>query len=117
MIQLKNVSLSYPVQGKNHLTILQNINLKIEKGDWVSLVGPSGSVKTSLLKLIGGFLTPTKGELIIDGEDFYQLKEKRHHTIRQQKLGFVYLEFRLLPQFSSLENVMLPLIPYENNRQ
>lgn len=113
MIQLKNVSLTYSKQDEKHLTIFQNINLRIKQGEWVSLVGPSGSGKTSLLKLMGGLLFPTEGKVIIDGEYFFQLKARERHQIRQQKIGFVYQEFRLLPQFSSLENVMLPLIPYE----
>ncbi|GIO27536.1 ABC transporter ATP-binding protein [Ornithinibacillus bavariensis] len=113
MILIDKVNISY----KPNTVILENASIKIEKGSWISIVGPSGSGKTSLLKLIGGLLLPESGTVLIDNYNLYQMTANERHTFIRDKVGFVYQQFRLLPQFSVLENVMLPLIPYEKKKK
>ncbi len=115
MIRIENVSLSYR-SNVNEIVVFNQLSLSIDNGQWISIVGPSGSGKTSLLKLIGGQLKPDKGKVFIDNIDLYRMKEKQKQTSLFSKIGFVYQQFRLLPQFSVLENVMLPLIPYEKKK-
>lgn len=113
MILIDKVNISY----KPNTVILENASIKIEKGSWISIVGPSGSGKTSFLKLLGGFLWPDSGNVLIDNHNLYQMTANERHTFIREKVGFVYQQFRLLPQFSVLENVMLPLIPYEKKNK
>jgi putative ABC transport system ATP-binding protein len=113
MIFIDEVKISY----KPNTVVLENATIEIEKGSWSSIVGPSGSGKTSLLKLIGGLLIPDSGNVLIDNQYLYQMTANERHTFIREKVGFVYQQFRLLPQFSVLENVMLPLIPYEKKKK
>lgn len=113
MILIDKVNISY----KPNTVILENASIKIEKGSWISIVGPSGSGKTSFLKLLGGLLWPDSGNVLIDNHNLYQMTANERHTFIREKVGFVYQQFRLLPQFSVLENVMLPLIPYEKKNK
>lgn len=116
MIKLKNVSLTYENHSEQ-TSVLNDVSVQVKEGEWVSLIGSSGSGKTSLLKMIGGMLTPTDGTLSIEEQQIYQLKEAAKHDFMRTHMSFVYQNFRLLPQFTVLENVMLPLIPYENKKK
>jgi len=89
---------------------LQNISLKIDKGDFVSIVGKSGSGKSTLMHLIGCLDVPTKGEILIDGKDISKLSEGDLARIRNKYIGFVFQTFNLLQRTSALDNVRLPLI-------
>lgn len=112
MIEIKNVTVAYQTQTNQSIFVLDDVSTTVETGQWVSIIGPSGSGKTSFLKLIGGLLVPAKGTVVIDEKNIYQMKENQKKSFRHTKVSFVYQQFRLLPQFSVLENVMLPLIPY-----
>lgn len=109
MIELKDIYKSYG-KGKNELQILKGINLKIDEGEYVSIVGPSGSGKTTLMNIIGMIDVPTSGEYIFEGKPVSKLSEGELARIRNRKIGFVFQSFNLIPEMNALENVELPLI-------
>lgn len=91
------------------LTILQGVNLEINRGESVAIVGRSGSGKTTLLGLLAGLDTPTEGSVELDGATISQLSEDERAQLRASRVGFVFQSFQLLPALTALENVMLPL--------
>ena len=91
------------------LVILADINLRIQRGETVAIVGPSGSGKSTLLGLLAGLDEPSEGRVCLDSEDLTRLDEDGRAALRSKKLGFVFQSFQLLPTFTALENVMLPL--------
>lgn len=93
----------------NTLTILQGVNLEINQGDSVAIVGRSGSGKTTLLGLLAGLDTPSEGRIELDGANISALSEDERAALRAQRVGFVFQSFQLLPALTALENVMLPL--------
>ena len=97
------------------LTILQNINLSIKQGQSVSIVGVSGSGKSTLIGLLAGLDTPTSGTVILDETDLGKLDEDGRARLRNERVGFVFQSFQLLPSMTALENVMLPLELVGNN--
>ncbi|MCX6725838.1 MAG: ABC transporter ATP-binding protein [Candidatus Shapirobacteria bacterium] len=92
------------------MPILRDINLTIKKNEFISIVGPSGSGKSTLMHLIGLLDTPTSGRIFLDNENISQLSEERMAKLRNQKIGFVFQTFNLIPRTSALANVELPLI-------
>lgn len=92
------------------LEVLKGINLHIEKGEVVSIVGASGAGKTTLLQIVGSLDKPTSGKVFIDGTDLGQLSEKQMSDFRNKHIGFVFQFHQLLPEFTALENVMLPAL-------
>jgi putative ABC transport system ATP-binding protein len=107
MISLTQVSKVF--EGKRRATALESIDLRIAKGETVSIVGPSGSGKSTLLNLIGGLDRPTSGEIQIEGETLSDLSDDELTRVRRDKIGFVFQFFNLLPTLNCLENVALPL--------
>jgi lipoprotein-releasing system ATP-binding protein len=95
-------------QGGQNLTIFQNLNLALDKGEMVALVGPSGAGKSTLLQLVGLLDSPTAGRITIAGEDASKLGDNERTRLRRDHIGFVYQFHYLLPEFSALENVVLP---------
>ena len=89
--------------------MLEDINFKIQRGETVAVVGTSGSGKSTLLALLAGLEIPSRGRCILDGQDLSQLDEDARARVRRERVGFVFQQFHLLPAFSALENVMLPL--------
>jgi putative ABC transport system ATP-binding protein len=106
MIQLQNIIKSYPM-GKRELTVLQGINLTIEKGEMVAIMGPSGSGKSTLLNLIGLLDKPTSGSYLLEGKEVGQLGGRDLSKVRAQKIGFIFQSFNLLPYLSAIDNVEL----------
>jgi len=95
--------------GEQQLTILQNIELQVNPGEAVAIIGASGSGKSTLLGLLAGLDLPTAGKVHLDGIDIFALDEDSRAALRGRVLGFVFQSFQLLPALTALENVMLPL--------
>ena len=90
------------------LEVLKGINIQIEKGEIVSIVGASGAGKTTLLQIIGTLDKPTSGKLLIDGNEVFKLNEKKLSSFRNKNIGFVFQFHHLLPEFTALENLCIP---------
>ena len=106
-LELKNVARSY-AEGKGRLDVFKDLNLTVRAGEIVALVGQSGSGKSSLLHIAGLLEAPTDGEVFIAGQNCSALDDKARTRIRRIGIGFVYQFHHLLPEFSALENVMMP---------
>ncbi|RMG86293.1 MAG: ABC transporter ATP-binding protein [Chloroflexi bacterium] len=102
--------------GKLEIAALRGVDMCIEAGEMVSIVGPSGSGKSTLLGIIGGLDTPTSGEVYIDGVEISRLGEDKLTEIRNEKIGFIFQFFNLIPTLTALENVALP-IEFANQRR
>lgn len=105
----QNISRSFNEAG-NPLSILNDISFSIAQGERVAIIGSSGSGKTTLLNTMGGLESPSQGSVLVSGESIYAISEKKRTQIRNQKLGFVYQFHHLLPEFTALENVAMPLL-------
>lgn len=103
MIQLTNIEKSF-----GSLEVLKGIDLEINKGEVVSIVGPSGAGKTTLLQIMGTLDRPDSGKVIVDGVDVSTLSQKKLSDFRNQHVGFVFQFHQLLPEFTALENIMIP---------
>ena len=90
--------------------VLKNITLHINEGDYVSIIGPSGSGKSTLMAIAGCLSQPTSGEYILDGEEVAKLSDRKLSRVRNEKIGFVFQAFHLLPGVTALDNVILPLV-------
>jgi putative ABC transport system ATP-binding protein len=106
MIQLQNIVKAYPM-GKRELKVLQGVNLNVEKGEMVAIMGPSGSGKSTLLNLIGLLDRPTSGSYLLEGKEVSNLSGGELAKVRGQKIGFIFQSFNLLPYLSAIGNVEL----------
>lgn len=109
LIEVKNLNKIYG-SGEAEVKALKNINLNIEQGEFVAIVGQSGSGKSILLHLIGGGDISSSGEVIIDGKNIYKLKEKELSILRRRKLGFIFQFFNLIPVLTAQENIEMPVL-------
>jgi len=109
LIQLEHVRKVYD-SGENAVTALDGIDLKIDRGEFVSIIGPSGSGKSTLMHILGCLDTPSEGRYWLDGEDVATLSARALAKIRNQKLGFVFQTFNLLPRATIWKNAELPLL-------
>jgi lipoprotein ABC transporter, ATP-binding protein len=96
--------------GQLNVQVLDNLTLQVEKGRSIGIVGASGSGKSTLLHILGGLDKPTSGRVSLMGQDLSELSQKQLSRLRNRHLGFVYQFHHLLPEFSALENVMMPLL-------
>ncbi len=107
LLAAENLKRSFK-NGLRELQVLKGINLKVERGELIAITGPSGAGKSTLLHLLGGLDTPTGGKIYLNGTDIYKLSDGKLANLRNQRVGFVFQFFYLLPEFSVLENVSLP---------
>lgn len=108
ILSVKDISKVYK-SGSKQLTVLSEVNFDIPAGQTVSIVGPSGSGKTTLLGLCAGLDKPTGGHISLCGERFSDMDENAKASLRNQRVGFVFQNFQLIPTLTALENVMIPL--------
>ena len=108
VLQTEELTKTYR-RGSEEVHALQGVTLSIEKGEFVSIVGPSGAGKTALLNLLGCLDTPTLGRVIVNGTDVTSFPESRRVIIRREEIGFIFQQFFLIPTLSARENILLPL--------
>ncbi len=109
ILEARDVHKSFK-QGPVTLEVLQGINIAIGAGERIAIVGASGSGKTTLLQILGGLDRPTSGHVLVDGKDIHEQSEQERGALRNRALGFVYQFHHLLPEFTALENVAMPLL-------
>ena len=113
MIELDNITRSF-----GSLNVLKGISLKVERGEVVSITGPSGAGKTTLLQIMGSLDKPDGGRVLYDGQDITRMNEKEISAFRNRHIGFVFQFHQLLPEFTAIENITIPmLIAGEGMRQ
>ena len=113
MIELDNITRSF-----GSLNVLKGISLKVERGEVVSITGPSGAGKTTLLQIMGSLDKPDGGRVVYDGQDITRMNEKEISAFRNRHIGFVFQFHQLLPEFTAIENITIPmLIAGEGMRQ
>ena len=110
MIQAINIHKSF-----DELEVLKGVNLQVQKGEIVSIVGPSGAGKTTLLQILGTLDNPNQGKVIVEGLDISKLNEQEQAVFRNRQIGFVFQFHQLLPEFTALENVMIPALIANKN--
>ena len=107
-LSLKGISKSYGKDGKNLVTVLEDLSLSVREGEIVGLLAPSGAGKSTLLHIAGLLESPDKGQILLDGASMHKASDRLRTHMRRTKIGFVYQFHHLLPEFSALENVKLP---------
>ena len=108
ILKLTDICKDYQ-QGKEPVRVLKNINLTVHKGEYLAIMGPSGSGMTTLMNLIGCLDVPTSGTYVLEDNDLKDLNDEQLADIRNKHIGFVFQSFHLLPKMDALENVALPL--------
>lgn len=109
VISANNISKTFPV-GADEVSVLKNIRFQVEKGEFISIMGPSGGGKSTLLYLLGGLDTPTTGAVIVDGQDLSKMGEKQISKLRRTKIGFVFQFYNLVPNLTVEDNILLPIL-------
>ncbi len=109
VINCEDLARHYRV-GNQTVKALRSVSLTIQKGEYVAIMGPSGSGKSTFMNIIGCLDTPSRGTYVLNGTDVSKLEDNKLAEIRNKEIGFVFQTFNLLPRYSALENVMLPLI-------
>ena len=109
VVEIRNLSKKYSNSRNIEVMTLRHVNLNIEKGRFVAIVGPSGSGKSTLLHLIGGLDMATEGSIKVDGLDIMKFSENEMSEFHRKKIGFVFQKFNLLPMLNVRENIVLPL--------
>jgi len=109
LIQLEQVTKTYD-SGENEVQALRGIDVAVQRGEFASIIGPSGSGKSTLMHILGCLDTPTSGKYWLDGQDVAEMSNRELARVRNQKIGFVFQTFNLLPRATILKNVELPLL-------
>lgn len=109
IIETKELTREYRI-GRDPVVALGGVDISINQGEFVAIVGPSGCGKSTLLNLLGGLDQPTKGNVILDGQDIAQLSEEQLASLRRQKMGFIFQRHDLFPELTARENIEFPLL-------
>ena len=109
IIHLEHIQKSYYI-GAEKVSVLRDIQLSVHQGEFISIMGPSGAGKSTLMNILGCLDRPTEGSYLLDGSEVSNLDDNQLAVIRNQKIGFVFQSFNLLPRLSALDNVILPMI-------
>ena len=109
VIEMQGIQKTYG-KGDNRVSALHDVTLRVERGEFVAILGPSGSGKTTLMNIIGLMDHADGGEYFLDGIDIFKKKEKTFAKLRNTKIGFVFQKYNLIPQYSALYNVALPMM-------
>lgn len=109
IIELQNINKYYEM-GNNALHVLKDVSLNVEKGDYIAILGPSGSGKSTLMNVIGCMDKSDSGEYILDGEEIHKAKETDLTQIRNEKIGFIFQKYHLIPTYNVLQNIVMPLL-------
>ena len=109
MLELNGIVKKYFIGEPNELTVLKNLNINVQNGEFISVVGQSGSGKSTLMNIMGALDRPTEGSYVLDGVAISDMNDSQLSEIRNQKIGFVFQTFNLIPRTSALSNVELPL--------
>lgn len=109
LIDAKGLSRTYKM-GQEIIRALVSVDIKVKRGEYVAFMGPSGSGKSTLMNIVGALDTPSSGSYILNGQDVSTMSESDLATIRNKEIGFVFQTFNLLPRYSALDNVALPLV-------
>lgn len=109
LIQVNNMTHGYTMAGET-MTVLKSLNFTIDFGEFVAIIGPSGSGKSTLMNMLGCLDISDEGSYLLDGQEVRKLSDNKLASIRNEKIGFIFQNFNLLPKLSALENVELPLI-------
>lgn len=112
---LKNLCKRFKMTG-GYVEVLRDLNLTVEKGKWLALVGQSGSGKTTLLQLLGGLDRPTSGSILLDGDDIGRMSSSKLTELRRRRIGFIFQSYHLFPELNSLENAVLPALHWGQDR-
>ena len=110
MLRAINIEKKYHESTRSDLHVLKNISLTLGKAETVAIIGSSGSGKTTLLNVLGGLDKPTSGQIFLNDSDVHKLSEKKRCIVRNKHFGFIYQFHHLLPEFTALENVAMPLL-------
>jgi len=113
MIKARDIH-KYYKNGKEDIHVLKGIDLNIDQGEIVAILGPSGAGKSTLLHILGGLDEPSKGQVSFEGNSLWELPQKELSGIRNRLIGFVFQFYHLLPEFTVLENVLLPALIHKN---
>ncbi len=117
IIETSNLSKIYRLRNASEIKAVDEVDLKVQEGQFLTILGPSGSGKTTLLNLLGGLDRPTTGEVRIDGLELSKLTERELVKVRRQMVGFVFQAFNLIPTLTAIENVEAALAPTVANRR
>ena len=111
VLEVKNLQKVYTTRfGGNSVQALSNVNLSVEKGEYIAIMGEYGSGKTTLLNILAALDRPTRGQVLLNGRDITAISEKEISAFRRKNLGFVFQDFNLLDTFNLLDNILLPLV-------
>jgi putative ABC transport system ATP-binding protein len=120
LIEVTGMTHGYTMTGET-MTVLKNLSFTIEHGEFVAIIGPSGSGKSTLMNMLGCLDVSNEGSYLLDGQEIRKLSDNKLAAIRNEKIGFIFQSFNLLPKLSAVENVELPLIyrglPHRQRRQ
>ena len=108
IIELEHINKYYQM-GENQLHVLKDVSLTVEKGDYLAILGPSGSGKSTLMNVIGCMDHADSGEYVLDGEIIHKAKESELTKIRNEKIGFIFQKYHLIPTYNVLQNIVMPL--------